>query len=126
MAADQVPLPLEILSPPQPPHGQRSPHFLTSPALAISAGFQLWVSPVVTAGPWRDQTSPRVMEATPEAKGRFRQGRAGPSWLSPRTPGRHSRLFKPPLYSLYPTKTGDLQTVAAWAATSMGLPGRME
>lgn len=59
---------------------QRSPHFLTSPALATPAGFQLRVSPVVTAGPWRDQTKPGVMEPPQRPKvgsGRAEQGPAG-------------------------------------------------
>lgn len=78
--------------PPQPSWTVQSPLPHTS-CPAIPAGFQLWVSLVVTAGPWRDQTNPGVMEATPEAKGGFRQGTAGPSWLSPWTLGGHSPLF---------------------------------
>lgn len=101
---------------PPSPHGQHSPQFLTPPALALPAGSQLWVSPVVTAGPWRDQTISGVLEATRWVEaGQSRVQLAQPmdtGWAQP-------PFLTPPVLSVSRLAWGNLQT-------GMGLPGRME
>lgn len=110
-----------ILSPASP-HGPAQSLLPRTSSPGNPAGFQLQVSPVGTAGPWRDQTNPGVMEAAPEAKGGFGQGRAGPSWLSPQPLGwaQPPFLTTPVLY--IPFSLGIHGQSSRWAPTSTGLP----